>query len=153
MTKIKGTLTKTLPKGTVKFRIYPDSDDRHFFRVFVFRTDRSMTRWVKKYSPDMKSGFNAACFPYTVMDETGRKKFDIGCLTFSRENLGAGIQSHEATHAALTYVRAITGTEEGWAFAIPDCNARHGAEETLAYAVSGVVRQLNKKFRKRGLYE
>jgi hypothetical protein len=141
------------PDPICSFRVYPNEKGL-YFRVFVFETVREMYRWGKACCFEFAGEYDACTVPYKSYPKASRRVSpELGQLCFAKPHLGAGVQAHEAAHAALTWLRRLGRVKEDEVVGLPNDNAPDGTEELYAGAVGEVARQLNAEFTRRGLYE
>ena len=82
-----------------------------YYTVRIFPTKSAMQRWAAHANPSNLSGYldtEGAVFAYTkhrYLRRKWRRTPDLGWIVLYRGHLGAGIVSHELTHAALYYLQ------------------------------------------------
>ena len=127
-----------------QFRVYPGllpsfyehfGMGKHYFKVIVYPTCFKMYRAYKRYSPHGKCDFDAIVLPRQVERfDKGKHTLSpfLGYILLTSECLNIEVLVHEATHAALYYVKRIQKSKD---------------EEELCYATGRIARVLIEKYR------
>jgi len=127
-------------------------------KVLVFRDAVELRRsWRKLFGDDLGAGFDGAVQDLSTLVENfaipgkvvRRREVDRNFFAFMAlhaGNLGLDVLAHEATHAALAYVRRL-GTRNVWREQ-PGCGSN---EEALAYPVGIITYRLVEGLRRAGL--
>lgn len=140
------------------FKVYPREDDGwdHFYYVRVFRGVRSMRLFINK--GNNRRGASLECLGFCsswhrlsrITLERGRIKTDLklGEIMLNRENLGARVVTHEMTHAALGYARAMGLSVNKLG---PNAGSVSGDEEIVCYAVGDMTARAYRRLYEYGL--
>ena len=135
--------------GTIHFRIRCVGKGSPTFCVRVFPDKRAMRAWVSTENPLHPGQYaksEASVHAYgrwrLVHGLTWQRQPDMGWIVFHVGHVGAGIVSHEMTHAALYYLQ----------FWRPQLHRRlqtsRQADEVLAWVQGWLVAQFWRKFYK-----
>ena len=98
------------------FRIRPKPDRPEYYQVRIFKTQEQMFRWSERRGFDVggreaNTGAYVCSFQLYHIDADGGEKTlpQIGIICLHLDELGAGVVSHEMTHAALYWFRYSLG--------------------------------------------
>jgi hypothetical protein len=136
-------------KRRVSFRVYPDRAKTCYYVVYIFRTEAEMFNHFQRTNidPQMDTGkldFLAVCQGwdrFTIEAGKRRKRHpEIGQILFCVGQMGAGIVSHELTHATTYWA----GRRTKLRFA--DLHADKATDERYAWAQGHMVSQFWTKF-------
>lgn len=131
----------------------------HHFLCRIFDTKKEMydyyTSYIKKASivMDPKLDFSAICMPYVkkrYADGKWIQAKDLGEILFYKDNIGAGIVSHELGHAAFWWSRHIKRNKNA-VFGCADKKIRKREEDMLTCMLH-LVRTFTNKCYKIGVY-
>lgn len=99
-------------KGRViRFRVKCLKSGSPYFDVRIFPTQATMREWATAHNPDKQARYadtEAAVYAWRrIVRVRGKwqRKPDTGWIVFHRGHVGAGIVSHEMTHAAFYYLQ------------------------------------------------
>lgn len=124
----------------------------HYFIIRVFKNKKDMykaqDRWMKKHKASNRvehsyEGCVCSCFKYKNNKIIG----PVAVMFLHVKAAGAEVISHEATHIAMAYMRALMGPNK------KDRRVRilYGkTEERIAYLVSFVCKIINTELKKAG---
>jgi len=131
------------------FRIYPNSDRRRFYKVFVFKEKGDMVAfWEAQVRTGMMGrqdeigGFEAQATCFIRKNSHGKVLPTCGQLLFYAGSVGSGIVAHEMSHAAFYYLERFRPK-----FRPRSCR---DDEESLAWATGYLVNQFWNKFYEMG---
>jgi hypothetical protein len=131
------------------FQVKPNPAKPQYYNVLVFETKAAMhAHWqeqlrigcwgaIRKANGTVHSSFEAQATNsrrYALKAGRWHKSDNIGEIIFYRDFLGAGVVSHEMTHAALYWVTSKKNTDFGYRLDFKD-------DERLAEAVGQMCRQ------------
>lgn len=106
----------TVPR-VAEFRIYASRSRKWYFDVFIFRDRRTMRRfWSETNARTGLRGsprFEAVCRSWYTLKVRGRRSGSLGQVLFHARRVGAGIVSHEMTHAACAWLGRQRGKHLG----------------------------------------
>ncbi len=128
-----------------RFRVYPDKKRYYYFDVYVFGNKRDMIEAVnstghptRQPMKTKRGEYNAITLPWIKRKSNGKRPLrDLGQIVFYRLRCGVGTVSHEMTHAATHYLRAVKGHKV----------IREGkGEEMLATTVGDLTRQFCNRY-------
>ncbi len=138
----------------IRFRMYAVRRKGPYFTVHIFRDRAAMRSWAKINA----SRFGGPVSTYRVAEAAVHswnihrlssakwsRSEDTGWIVFHRKRIGAGIVSHEMTHAALYYLML-------WRpqlFRVIQRSRR--ADEALAWVQGWLVTQFWREFFRRGM--
>ncbi len=135
-------------KRVIHFRVRCVGKGSPTFCVRIFPDKRAMKAWASQENPDRTTSYakaEASVHAYRRLRLTqGRwhRHADTGWIVFHMGHIGAGIVSHEMTHAALYYLQL-------WR---PQLHRRlqtsRNADEVLAWVQGWLVAQFWRKFYK-----
>lgn len=140
----------------IRFKVYPEKKKRLFYWVYVWPDRDALVERSKTLYPDFGHNHETYGFCSLVkvwkVGSDGRKRRDSRCgeINFFREHIGAGIVSHEMTHAALGWAQRVgvmLEQYEDWSKSVVS-----DAEERYASAVGELVRQFYVRAHELGLY-
>ena len=93
----------------VTFRLRCFRGDGPYYVVRIFDTKEAMRQWATTQNPRQASWYRnaeAAVHAYRILRVVnGQRIKGNGWIVFHRHRLGAGIVSHELTHAAFYYLQ------------------------------------------------
>ena len=128
----------------ISFKVWCDKKKTRFYWVHIFKNKETMQAW------NLKDGYNGSKRYAAVARSYSRqklvkgrwkvKKDEQGCVSFDVHTLGAGIVSHEFTHAALYWFHAKYKDYRKLD------NSKH--DELLAWVQGNLVRQFWYQFYK-----
>ena len=134
--------------GMIHFRIRCVGKGSPSFCVRIFPDKQAMRAWANTQNPGKTGQYakaEASVHSYQrlrLKDGRWRRLPDMGWIVFHRGHIGAGIVSHEMTHAALYYLQ----------FWRPQLHRRlqtsRKADEVLAWVQGWLVAQFWRKFYK-----
>ncbi len=140
-------------RDVVHFRVYCDAaGKRRYYKVFIFRTEEQMYEHFKKTNTQSrwkrggigKLNFVAVCQGYRRYDvkRRGRLLPDIGQILFTADRLGAGVVSHEMTHAVIYWADTHTKID------LAKIASSTRTDERIALVQGNLVNQFWSKFYK-----
>jgi len=132
----------------VSFRIYPDRAKSCYYVVHIFHTEAKMYEHFRRTNIDPghtgQLDFRAICqgwSRYTVRDDKRLKRHpEIGQILFWAGNMGAGVVSHELTHATTYWAGRRTRLPLG------ELYSNRVADERYAWALGHLVAQFWTKY-------
>lgn len=148
-------------KVKADFNPYMNEIGTWFFWAIVFDTKAEMYSWYEKYKRRIGEShphsidvvdFEAICMPHWVEGKTKSGDWEIlkelGYVLFHKDQLGAGIVSHEMGHCAFWHERFVN----------KNLNAEFGedagdAEERFLYTLTALVSSFYRKAYKLKLIE
>jgi len=98
-------------RRVIRFRVRCLKSDSPYFDVRIFPTQSAMRDWAAAHNPDTQERYadtEAAVYSWKRLVRVRGKwqrKPDMGWIVFYTGHIGAGIVSHEMTHAAFYYLK------------------------------------------------
>src|SRR3990167_2399015 len=130
----------------IRFRVRCGGKGSPSFCVRIFADKQTMRAWASRENPDKTARYGASeasVHAYTrsrLVHGRWQRQADTGWIVFHMGHMGAGIVSHEMTHAALRYLQ----------FWRPQLHRRlqtsPRADECLAWVQGWLVAQFWRKF-------
>jgi len=134
--------------GIIRFRVRCVGKGSPYFSVHIFPDKQAMRAWASRQNPDKTARYGkseASVHAYArsrLVSGWWQRQADTGWIVFHMGHMGAGIVSHEMTHAALYYLQ----------FHRPQLHRRlqtsPKADEVLAWVQGWLVAQFWRKFYK-----
>jgi hypothetical protein len=140
---VRGKGERTL-KDAITFKVYPESVHGLWFECSIHPSVRSLRQAVKEQSGNPTGSGVRGMVQHFRRVRKGRMTKQLGHIHLVKSELHAEVLSHESTHAALNWARAMnidvtdqSADVSGFAM------SEDSGEERFAYAVGRICSQLS----------